>query len=84
MTIKVKGTPKLEPKGELVRVTVETPEGKEYGFTAKLEHVLDEVIFKSLLHAWDRMVKEKEAQAELKTKDIEKILKKRAKMETKD
>lgn len=83
MTIKVKGT-KLEPKGDSVRVTVETPEGKEYEFMAKTEHVLNDDTFKSLLHTWNRMVAEKEAQAELKTEDIEKVLKKRAKMEVKD
>ena len=84
MTIKVK---KLECEGKegtnIVKVTLEK-EGKEYEYTAKLEHVLDEGIFKNLLHTWDRIVKEKEAQAELKTEDIEKVLKKRAKMEVKD
>lgn len=84
MAIKVKGTPKLEPKGDSVRVTVETPEGKEYEFTAKTEHMLNDDTFKSLLHTWDRMVKEKEARAELKEGDIEKILKKRAKMKVED
>jgi hypothetical protein len=82
--IKVKGTPTLEPSGKSVRVTLETPEGKEYERTAKLEHVLDEKIFESLLHTWDRMIREEEARVELKEDEIEKILKKRAKMETKD
>lgn len=80
MTIKVKGTPKLEPNKKSVRVTLETPEGKEYEYTAKLEHVLDEDIFKSLLHTWDRMIAEEEARPELKDDEIEKILKKRDKM----
>ena len=84
MSIKVKGTPTLESNGKSVRVIVVTPEGNEHEFFAKTEHVLDEEIFASLMRTWDRMVKEKEAQAELKTEDIEKVLKKRAKMESKD
>lgn len=83
MSIKVKETA-LEPNGKLVRVLVETPEGKEHEFFAKLEHVLDENTFKSLLRSWDGMVTKKEAQAELKGEDVEKILKKRAKMKTED
>jgi phage baseplate assembly protein W len=83
MPIKVKET-KLEPNKKSVRVTLETPEGKEHEYTAKVEHVLDETIFKSLLHTWDRMIKEEEARVELKEDEIEKILKKREKMETKD
>ena len=83
MPIKVKET-KLEPNKKSVRVTLETPEGKEYEYTAKVEHVLDETIFKSLLHTWDRMIREEEARVELKTEDIEKVLKKRAKMTAED
>lgn len=80
MTIKVKGTPKLEPNKKSVRVTLETPEGKEYEYTAKLEHVLDEDTFKRLLRTWDRMIAEEEARPELKDDEVEKILKKREKM----
>ena len=84
MTIKVKGIPTLEPNGKSVSVIVETPEGGTHTFFAKTEHVLDEKKFASLMRTWDRMVKEKEAQGEMKKEDIEKVLKKRAKMETKD
>jgi hypothetical protein len=83
MSIKVKETT-LEPNGKSVRVIVETPEGNTHEFFAKTEHMLDEKTFENLLRTWDRMVKEKEAQAELKEEDIEKILKKREKMEIKD
>ena len=67
-----------------MRVLVETPEGIEHEFFAKLEHVLDEKIFKSLLSSWDKMVKKQEAQGEMKKEDVDKVLKKRAKMEVKD
>ena len=84
MTIKVK---KLEREGKegtnIVKVTLEK-EGKEYVYMAKEEHVLDEDKFNNLLQVWARIIREQEAQAELKTEDIEKILKKRAKMEVKD
>lgn len=83
MPIKVKETA-LEPNGKLVRVLLETPEGKEHVKFAKLEHVLDENTFKSLLRSWDGMVTKKEAQEELKGEDIGGILKKRAKIEVKD
>lgn len=81
MTVKVK---KTEREGaNIVKVTLEK-EGREYTYTAKLGDVLDENIFKSLLHTWDRMIKEEEAREELKEEDIEKVLKKRAKREIKD
>ena len=80
MSIKVKGVPTLEPSGKSVSVTLETPEGKEYKYTAKLEHVLDERIFKSLLHTWDRMIREEEAREEIKEDEIEQILGKRENM----
>lgn len=79
--IKVKGT-KLEPNRKSARVTVETPKGNTHEFFAKIEDVLDDNRFKNFLNTCDRLVKEKEAQAGLKDKDIEKILKKRAKMTT--
>ncbi len=82
--IKVKGTPTRQSNGKSVCVTLETPEGKEYERFAKLEHVLDEGIFKSLLQTWDRQIKEEEARVELTKEDVEKVLKKRAKMEIKD
>ena len=84
MTIKVKGTPTRQPNGKSVSVILETPDGNEYERFAKIEHVLDEGIFKSLLATWDRQIKEEEAQAELKEEDIEKVLKKRAKMKIED
>lgn len=80
MTVKVKGRPVLEENGKLVRVNLETSEGKEYEFCAKTEHVLDEKVFKSLLGTWDRMIREKEAKGEMSEEDIGKVLKKREKM----
>lgn len=84
MAIKVKGNLKLEENGKSIKVMVETDEGKEYEFMAKTEHVLDEKIFESLLNTWDKLIKEKEAQAELKEEDVEGILKKRANMKSED
>lgn len=84
MAVKVKGNLKLEENGKSIKVMVETDEGKEYEFMAKTEHVLDEKIFESLLNTWDKLIKEKEAQAELKEEDVEEILKKRANMKSED
>lgn len=78
--MKVKGIPKLEPNKKSVRVTLETPEGKEYEYTAKVEHVLDEDIFKSLLRTWGRIIREEEAREELKEDEVRKILGKRENM----
>ena len=84
MTLKVKKLER-ESKGDnnIVKVTLEK-EGKEYVYMAKEEHVLDEDKFNNLLQVWARMIHEQEAQAELEEEDIKKVLKKRAKMETKD
>lgn len=80
MTVKVKGIPELQSNKKSVRVVLETPAGNEHEFFAKTEDVLDDKRFENFLRTCDRLIKEKEAQADLKEEDIEKILKKRAKM----
>ena len=77
MTSKIK---KLELKqaGEhkIVEVTLEKG-GKEYAFTAKALHVLDEEKFKNLLQIWDEeMIPEREAEEALTDKAIEVALEK--------
>lgn len=77
MTSKIK---KLELKraGEhkIVEVTLEKG-GKEYAFTAKALHVLDERTFKDLLKIWDeKMIPEREAEKKLTDKEIKVALEK--------
>lgn len=84
MTTKVK---KLEyRKGNevgMVKVILEK-NGKEYIFGEKVGTVMDEDKFAALLKMWDEeIIPQREADAKVKEEDIEKVLKKRAKMESK-
>lgn len=78
MTVKVKKVEREEgEEGEDIVKAILEKDGKEHIYTAKLVHVLDEDIFKNLLHTWDKMIEEKEARAKLKKEDIEAILNER-------
>lgn len=66
----------LKQAGEhkIVEVTLEKG-GKEYIFTAKAIHVLDEGKFKGLLQIWDeQMIPEQEAEGSLTDEMIERKL----------